>query len=99
MDDLGESIEEVSARGGELVTADEPTVVPKLLLDAIVVKDSQGDGCFSNSSWTDESEWSEVFCETNDLLIQFVAPKAGPWWWRRWLSRYAGCKYEVLDSL
>ena len=49
-DDLGESAEEMSARGGELIAADEPTVVSKPFLDAIVVEDSQSDGRFPNPS-------------------------------------------------
>ena len=37
--DLGEPAEEVSRRGRELATADEPTVVAKSLLDAAIMKD------------------------------------------------------------
>ena len=68
-------------RGGELVATDEPTVVPKLCRDAIVVEDRQGDGRFPNSPGTDESDRCEVFSETNDLVDQFVASETGP---RRW---------------
>ena len=52
----------------ELVTTDEPTVVAKPFLDAVVVEDSQRDGRLANSPGTDESSWSEGFYETNDLL-------------------------------
>jgi len=38
-DDVGESAEEMSERGGELVTADKPTVVAKPLFDPVVVED------------------------------------------------------------
>ena len=56
------------ARRGELVTTDEPAVISEPFLDSIVVEDGQGDGCFPNPSWTDESDRSKVFCEANDLL-------------------------------
>ena len=45
----------MSARGGELVTTDEPTVGSKPFLDMIVVEDSQSDGCLPVPAWTDES--------------------------------------------
>ena len=76
--------------GGELVATDEPTVVSKPFLDAIVVKDSQGDGCFPNPPCTDESDRCEVFSEANDLVDQLVTSKTGPWWWGRRLSKCAG---------
>ena len=63
------------ARGGELVATDEPAVVSKPSLDAIVMEDSQSNGCFPNPPWADESKWSKVLCETNDLFNQFVAPE------------------------
>ena len=69
-------------RGWELVTTDKPTVVSKPFLDAIVVEDRQYDGCFPNPPRTDESDWGEVSCETNDLLDQLVTSETGPW--RRW---------------
>ena len=53
-----------------MVTADEPTIVPKPLFDAIVMEDGQGDRSLSNPPGTDESNWSEVFRETNHLLDQ-----------------------------
>jgi len=42
-------------RSGELVATDESTVITKPFFDTIVVEDSQGDRCFSDSTWTDES--------------------------------------------
>ena len=63
----------------ELVTADKSTIVSEPLLDAIVVKDGQSDGCLPNPSWTDESEWCEVLGELDDLLNQIVASKTRPW--------------------
>ena len=39
-DDLGDPVEEVGKRGGELVTANESTVIAKALFDTVVVEDS-----------------------------------------------------------
>ena len=58
----------MSARGGELVTTDEPTVVSEPFLDSVVVEDSQSDGRFPDPPCADESDWSEIFCEVDDLL-------------------------------
>ena len=66
---------------GELVAADESTVVSEPLLDAIVVKGGQSDSCFPDPPWTDEGEWSEIFCEADDFLDKFVASETGPWGW------------------
>ena len=85
--------------GGELVAADEPTVIPKLSLDAIVVEDCQSDRRFPDPAWTDESYWGEVFCETDYLLDQLAASKTGPRRRGRWFSKYTGCECEILDSL
>ena len=65
------------------VTTDESTVISKPLLDSVVVEDGQSNRCFPDPSWTNEGEWGEVFCETDDLLDQIVAPKTGPRWWGR----------------
>ena len=67
-DHLGESAEEMSAGGGELVATDEPTVGSEPFLDAIVVEGGQSDGRFPNPPRTNESDWSKIFCEANDLL-------------------------------
>ena len=75
------------ARGGELVTTNEPTIIAELFLDAIVVEDSQGDGSLANSAGTNESDWSEVFCE------------AGPRWWGWGFSGYARCKSEIMGAI
>ena len=80
-DDPGKAVEEVIARGGELVATDESTVIVESLLDAVVVEDGQGDGGLADSAGANESDWSEMFCEANDLLAQVVASEAGPWWW------------------
>ena len=54
-------------RGGEFVATDKPAVIPKSILDPIVVEDGQSDRRLPDSPGADESGWSEVLCETNDL--------------------------------
>ena len=76
----------MGTRCGELVTTDETTVVSEPLLDTIVVKYSEGDGRFSDSSCTDESHRGEVFCKTDDLLDQFVTSETGSRWRGRHFS-------------
>ena len=39
------------------------------------MEDRQGKGRFPYSPWTDESNWGETLCETDDLLDQLVASK------------------------
>jgi len=46
----------MSTRGGELVAADESTVIAKSPFDAIVVEDGQSGGCLTNSASTNYSE-------------------------------------------
>ena len=87
------------ARGGELVATDEPTVIAKSLLDPIVMENGQSGGCLANSTGTDESDWSEAFRETNNLLDQLVAPKGGPRWRGRGFSGYARVEYKSMDPL
>ena len=70
----------IGAGGGELVTTDEPTVVTKPLFDSIVVEDGQNGGRLANSASSDESDWREIFCKTNDPLDQLVTSKEDPWW-------------------
>ena len=86
-DDLGEPAEEVSTRCGELVATDESTVISKPFHDPIVVEDRQGNGRFPNPPWTDESDRSRVFCETNNLLDKLVAPEKVPGRWGRRFSK------------
>jgi len=50
---LLEKTKKMSARGGEHVAADEPTVVTKPSFDAIVVENRQSSGCLANSTGTD----------------------------------------------
>jgi len=49
----GELVEEVGTGCRELITADEPPVVTKPLLDPIVVEDRQDGGCLPNSAGAD----------------------------------------------
>ena len=69
----------MSDGGRELVTSNEPTILAKPLLDAMVMKNGQSDRCLADSANTDESDWSQVFGETNDPLNQLVASETGPW--------------------
>ena len=96
---LGEPAEEMSARGRELVTADESTIVAKSSSDAIVIKDSQGDRSLSDPGGTNESNLGEVFYESNNLLDQLVASKENPRWWRWQFPGCAGCKRKTLSPL
>ena len=69
-------MKEVSARGRELVAADEATVIAKPPLDPIVVKNGQGDGCLADSTSTNEGDWDhEILGKIDNLLDQFVPPK------------------------
>ena len=58
----------MSARGRELVATDEPTVVAKPPLDAIVVEDRQSDGGLSNAAGANEGDGVEVLSEIDYLL-------------------------------
>lgn len=66
-------------RSRELIATNEPPVITKLLLDATVVEDGQGNRRLPNTAGTDESDGSEVFCKTNDRFDEFVSSEAGPW--------------------
>ena len=82
----------------ELVTTDEPAVFTKPFFNAIVVEDSERDGCFPDPTRANESDGREVLGETNDLVDQLVASETGPWWRGRRLSKScARCKRKVLD--
>ena len=89
----------MSERGGELVTANEPAVVAETLLDAVVVEDGEGDGRLADSASTNESEWSEVFCQADELLDQLVSSKEVSRWWRWRFSRCTRCKYKTSGPL
>jgi len=76
-DDVGEP-SEVGTGGGEFVAADEQTIVPKSLLDPIVVENGEGDRSLADPTSTNESDWSEVLGEIDNLLDQLVASEEGP---------------------
>ena len=85
--------------GRELVASNKPTIVAETSLDAVVVEGCKSNGCLTGPSWTDQSNWGEVFSETNDLLNQVVASTAGPWR-RGWgFAGYARSKRETPNSL
>ena len=65
---MGEPAEEVSARGGELVAPDEPTVVAEPLLDPIIVEDRQSDGGLANTAGANEGDGAEILSEIDYLL-------------------------------
>jgi hypothetical protein len=67
---------------------DKPRVVTKSLFDAILMKDRKSDGRLSYSTSTG---WSEILCETNDLLDHPAVSKDGPR--QRGFLRHARCKY------
>ena len=97
--DLRKSAEEIGSRRRELVATDEPPVVTKSFLYAIVVEDSEGDRGFANATDTDESNGIEVLDVTNDGLDQFAATETSPRRGRGRLSGHARCKHELLDFL
>lgn len=66
-------------RGREVVSTDKPTVSTKPVLDPIVAKNSQGNGCLANPASTDEDNWNKVLGEIDCLLNQLVESKEGPW--------------------
>jgi hypothetical protein len=86
----------MGTRGGELITADEPTVIAKLSLYPIVVKNSQGDGGLANPSGTSESDWNRVLSEIYYILDQLVASEERPWWQRRGFSGYARFECQMM---
>jgi len=51
-----------------LVATDKPPVVTKSSFDAIGVEDGQSGGSLANSASTNQSDWGQVFCETNNLF-------------------------------
>ena len=72
----------MSARGWELVAADESAILPKPSLDPVVVKDGQGNGGLPDPASTNESNRGEVLSEIAYLPDQLVASEEGSW--RRW---------------
>ena len=58
----------MGTRGRELIATDESTIIAKSFLNAMVVQDSEGDGCFPNPPCANESDRFKVFSETNDIF-------------------------------
>ena len=95
--DLGQPTEEMGARPGKLVAADEVTAATESLLDVIVMEHSQSDGRLADPTGTNESDGCEVPCQAKDLLYQFATSEAGPRWrWRRF-PEYTRCKYKIMS--
>lgn len=65
---LRESAEKVGPGGWELVTANQTSIIAKSLLYAIVVKESQGNRRFPDSTSTDDSDRAKVFHIVDDIL-------------------------------
>ena len=64
----------------KLVATNELAVLAKSFLDAIIMEESQGNGCLANSTSTNESDGCKVFSQTDNLLNHVVASETG---WRR----------------
>ena len=62
-------------RGGELVAADEPAVVAETFFDTVVVEDGESDKRLADSTRTNESEWSQVFRQTDEIPDQLISSK------------------------
>jgi hypothetical protein len=77
-DHLGESSEEMSTRYGELVAANESTILPKTCFDPIVMKDSERNRRFPDSPRTDKCDGFQVFSQSDDLLDQLIASETVP---------------------
>ena len=88
----------MSGRGGELIAANEPTVVAESLFDSIVMEDFQSDGRLPDPACTDKSGGFDVFSQTNNLVDKIATSETGLWRRGRRLARYARCKYKILDS-
>ena len=71
----------MSERGGKLVTAGEPTVVAKPLLNPFVVG-GQGDRRLSDSAGTNQCNRLQVVCRAYDVFDQVVASEDLQGWGR-----------------
>lgn len=59
--DLGELAQGMGMGRGESITTNEPRVVTEPLLNAIIVEDSQDDGCIADSTSADQSDRVQAF--------------------------------------
>ena len=87
---LCKSTEEVCSRSWKPVTVDEPSIFAKTLLDATVVENGQGNGCFPDTTNTNECNGIEAFGKGSDTFDELLASEKGPRGWRRWLSKHTG---------
>jgi len=84
----------VSGRGGELITANESTVMTKPLLDPVVVENGQGNGGLADSTGTNQGDWNKILGEIDCLLDQLVASEERSWrrgWTFSWYAIFK-CK-------
>ena len=58
----------MDTRCRELITTDESPVIAVLVLNAMVMENSEGDGRFPNPPCTNESDGFKVFSETDNLF-------------------------------
>ena len=63
----------MTARSQELIAKNESTIITEPFLDAVVVEDSEGNGCFSNPTCPDESDGFHIFNVSDDLLDELFA--------------------------
>ena len=85
----------MSGRGREFVATNESAVVTKPLLDPIVVKNGQGDGCLADSSSTNQGDRDQVLSKFDYLLGQLVASEERPRGQRWRFSRYARSRCKI----
>jgi hypothetical protein len=95
---LREPAEEVGERGRELVAADEPAVVAKLMFDAVVVEDSQSNRRLADSASAKQGNGGQILRKGNDLLDQIVTSEENSRWWGRQLPTCSRCRYETVNS-
>ena len=76
--DLRETGKEMRDRGREPVAADESTVNAKPFLDAIVVEEGEGNGCFSDPTCTNECDGFEILGQSDNLIDQLPTSETGP---------------------
>ena len=94
---LRKAAEKIGSGRRELIASDEPPVVTKQFLNAIVVEDGESDRRFANATGTDESDGIELFDKTNDRLDQLVATETSLQRWRRRLSERTRFKRKLSD--
>ena len=94
--DLGESTQKIGKRSRELVTTDELPVIAKPFLDAMVM---EGDICFPDATWADESDRTDTLSQIDNLLHQLSAPETCPGLWGRQFSRRVLWKYKTVNPL